>query len=94
MGHCSRLDDAAELGGITMAGRKKTPCEFCSENAQWDDLGYVEGRNGFCIWLEIYPMNNVMSMMGQANDEDGFMQEAHFDVQMNYCPVCGRKLVD
>lgn len=72
-------------------GRKLKPCEFCEEDNASD---YVEGRNGFCIWYEVYPFNNVIALMAQANTEDGFMMENSIDIQMNYCPVCGRRLTN
>ena len=74
-----------------MAGRKKTPCEFCSGEYESE---YIIRRNGYCLWLEVYPDNNLISALAQANDEDGYMIEEHIDIQMNYCPVCGRKLVE
>lgn len=33
-----------------------------------------------------------MSVIAQANDEDGFMIEDDIEIPMNYCPNCGRKL--
>ena len=73
-----------------MAGRSKKPCEFCNDEFESE---YKERRNGYCIWLEVYPQNNVMSFMAQANDENGEMIEDYYEVAMNYCPVCGRKLI-
>lgn len=69
-------------------GRKL--CEFCSDDRE---VEYKDSRNGFCVWLETYPLNNIMAFMAQANDENGEMMEESVEVQMNYCPVCGRKLV-
>ena len=71
-----------------MAGRRKGPCEFCDGT---HDTEYKTMRNGFCIWLEVYPENNNLSFIAQANDENGEMQEDYITVQMNYCPVCGLK---
>lgn len=71
--------------------RKIKPCGFCEEDTASD---YVEGRNGFCIWYEVYPFNNVIAFMAQANTEDGFMMENSIDIQMNFCPVCGRRLTN
>ena len=68
---------------------KKAPCDFC--NGEYE-AEYIEHRNGYCLWLEVYPFNNVMAVMSQANDENGELIEDHIDIQMNYCPVCGRKL--
>ena len=69
--------------------RARKPCEFCSGEYE---SPFKDGRNGFCLWLEIYPSNNLIAVMAQGNDENGWMQEDNIDIQMNYCPVCGRKL--
>lgn len=70
-------------------GRKRTPCEWCGDDWTSD---YVEHRNMYCLWLEVYPENNVMSAIAQANDEDGELIEDYIEIPMNYCPNCGRKL--
>ena len=70
-------------------GRKRTPCEWCEE--EWTSK-YLEHRNGYCLWLEVYPDSNVMSAIAQANDEDGELIEDYIEIPMNYCPNCGRKL--
>ena len=67
------------------------PCEFCSGEYE---APYIMGRNSYCLWMEVYPFNNVISVFAQANDEDGYMIEKNIDIQMNYCPECGRKLVE
>ena len=69
--------------------RGRKPCEFCGDDRE---VEYKDGRNGFCLWLETYPLNNTMAFMAQANDENGEMLEESLEVQMNYCPVCGRDL--
>ena len=69
--------------------RKRTPCDFCSGDYEAE---YIDGRNGLCIWMEIYPFNNLIAVMVQANDENGEMMENVMEIQMNYCPVCGRDL--
>ena len=71
--------------------RRKKPCEYC-ENDLFPD--YIEDRNGFCLWAEFYPLNNIIAVTAQANDEIGEMIERHFEIPMNYCPNCGRKLID
>jgi len=70
-------------------GRTRKPCDFC--NGEYE-AEYKEHRNGYCIWLEVSPDNNVMAFMAQANDDLGEMIEDCVEVQMNYCPICGRKL--
>lgn len=72
-------------------GRKRTPCEWCEDDYFPD---YVTHRNGYCLWIEAYPFNNVITANAQANDEDGEMIEDYIEIPMNYCPNCGRKLVD
>lgn len=74
-----------------MAGRKKIPCEWCEDDST---TAYIEDRNGFCLWAEIYPFENVISCIAQANDENGEMIERYLALPMNYCPYCGRKLTD
>ena len=68
--------------------RKRIPCDFCSGEC-WPDG--VDHRNGYYIWLEIYPESGTMAFIAQANDEMGEMIEDYITVDMNYCPVCGRK---
>ena len=70
-------------------GRKRTPCEFCEDDWATD---YKDHRNGYCLWAEIYPFNNLISVIAQANDENGEMIEDAIDIPMKYCPNCGRKL--
>lgn len=43
--------------------RKRKPCDFCEDNVFSD---YVEGRNGFCIWYESYPLNNHLTFIAQV----------------------------
>ncbi len=69
--------------------RARKPCDFC--NGEYESK-YKEHRNGYCIWVEVYPTNSLLTFMAQANDDLGEMIEDGIDIQMNYCPVCGRKL--
>lgn len=73
-----------------MARRKKS-CEFCEDQTS---SNYVEHRNGYCIWYEFYPFNNLLAFIAQANDEGGEMIEDAIELEINYCPICGRKLTD
>lgn len=70
--------------------RKRIPCEFC--NGEYEPE-YIEGRNGYCLWMEVYPENNLIGVIAQCNDDMGDMIERSVEIQMNYCPVCGRKLI-
>lgn len=72
-------------------GRARKPCEWCEDDNYSE---YVTDRNGFCLWAELYPFNNVIEVIAQANDENGYMIERRVDIPMNYCPNCGRKLVE
>lgn len=74
-----------------MAGRRIKPCEFCEDETASE---YIEHRNGYCLWLEIYPFNGYISAICQANDEIGEMIEDSIEIPMNYCPKCGRKLME
>ena len=69
--------------------RKRTPCAFCQDDMYSE---YVEHHNGYCIWYEAYPFNNLLAFIAQANDENGEMIEDSIQIQMNFCPVCGRDL--
>lgn len=69
--------------------RRQKPCEFC-EDTWFSD--YKEHRNGYCMWFEIYPFNNVIAAIAQANDEEGEMIEDSLEIPMNFCPNCGRDL--
>lgn len=69
--------------------RKRTPCEFCSGEYEAE---YKDHRNGYCLWAEVYPFNNVIAVIAQANDEEGELIEDSITIEMNYCPVCGRNL--
>lgn len=70
--------------------RRIKPCEFCEDDSQSD---YIDDRNGFTMWMEVYPFHNLITVMAQANNEEGELIEHNLDVTMNYCPVCGRKLL-
>lgn len=72
-----------------MARRTTKPCSFC-EDTWFSD--YKEHRNGYCMWFEIYPFNNVIAAIAQANDEEGEMIEDSLEIPMNFCPNCGRDL--
>lgn len=71
--------------------RRKKPCEFCEEEWATD---YKTHRNGYCLWVEIYPFNNIMTAWAQSDDENGYLIEDSIDISLNYCPECGRKLTE
>lgn len=73
--------------------RRKIPCEYCSDSIFSDE--YKEHRNGYCLWWEWYPLNGGrLSVIAQANDENGEMIEDSIDFEFKYCPFCGRRLDD
>lgn len=69
--------------------RRRKPCDFCEED-QYSD--YKEHRNGYCLWYEFYPFNQNLTVICQAQDEEGQMIEDAIVFDVNYCPVCGRDL--
>ena len=69
---------------------RKKACEYCSEESYGDPQDH---RNGFTMWYEWYPFNNGrLSVICQANNEDGEAMEDSIDFEFNYCPMCGRRL--
>lgn len=72
-----------------MAKRKK-PCDFCEGDTASDE--YIEHGNGYCMWYEFYPDNQLLSIICQANDENGECMEDSINFDIQYCPMCGRKL--
>lgn len=70
-----------------MARRK--PCEFCDDDHWWTE----EGADGHQICVEVYPYNNMIGITSFACRLNEETDEMHIELEMNYCPVCGRKLV-
>lgn len=70
-----------------MANRKR-PCEFC----ECEIIESQAGNNGFQLSFESYPDNGCICVVGFAFDETGETQELMYEIEMNYCPKCGRKL--
>ena len=71
-----------------MAGRRKKPCEFCEE--EWTQE-VVNGKDGHQLYAEYYFFNNIIGITSFAKTEDG-VDEIAVELEMNYCPKCGRKL--
>lgn len=71
-----------------MAGRKQRPCEFCEEDNWYSKDG--TGSHQLCI--EVYPVNNFIGITSFADGSGGETEELQEEIEMNYCPVCGRKL--
>ena len=73
-----------------MAGRKRKPCEFC-EQEQIIQTDY-DARN-VSAQVEIYPDNCLLAFVVQGKSDDGELtHEQSFDIEMAFCPVCGRNL--
>lgn len=73
-----------------MAGRKQKSCEWC-EGEQIFRTDY-DARN-VSGTLEIYPEQTLIAVWFQGMSDDGALtHEQSFDIPMNYCPNCGRKL--
>lgn len=71
--------------------RPKKPCEFCEQEQIWQTD--YDARNVFGS-VEIYPENFFIGVCFQGKSDDGEQTfEQSFDIPMNYCPNCGRKLV-
>lgn len=72
-----------------MASAKK-PCEFCDPKLE----GIYEGFDvdGLSYSFEKYPDNLFMGISIIGCDQDGKDVDYKFEIEMNYCPVCGRKL--
>ena len=71
-----------------MARQKKT-CDFCSGEYE---VGYIENRNGYCLWADVDIVDGAIKVIAQANDEEGELIEDYVRIDMNYCPVCGRRI--
>ncbi len=71
-----------------MAGRRKKPCEFCEE----DNWYSKEGTGAHQLAIEFYFGNNLLGITSFADGADGETEELQEDIELNYCPVCGRKL--
>jgi len=69
--------------------RRTKPCEFCETEQWWSE----EGSPGHQIHTEVYPEHNVISFTSFANNTLGESEEMCSQIEMNYCPVCGRKLI-
>lgn len=69
--------------------RSRKACEYCCED-HWDSENI--GKNQ--ISVEIYPEAGFIGVTGFLQNINEEMDEVTFNIPMNYCPVCGRKLVN
>ena len=68
--------------------RKKTkePCWFCdTEHFDKDEA------KGIQLTAEVYPDNELIGVIVSGNAEGGDFVELNMNIEMHYCPVCGRK---
>lgn len=71
--------------------RSRKPCDFCSEDTEFIiEERYPQGHY-HCLYYEIDWGNKYLTFISQAEFDDG-LDEVSMDIQMNYCPVCGRCL--
>lgn len=68
--------------------RKRKPCEFCE-----DDYISSADANANQLAVEFYPDNNgLFAAIAFGSDEVGESTELSWEMEFNYCPICGRKL--
>ena len=68
---------------------KKKPCEYCIED-HWDSESI--GKNQ--VSVEIYPEANFIGVTAYLQNLSEETEELTFNIPMNYCPNCGRKLME
>ena len=69
--------------------RARKPCEFCEA----ESFNSEDGSGKHQLYLEIYPENNFIGITSFATNENTEeTEEICMNIEMNYCPVCGRKL--
>ena len=66
--------------------RKRTPCQFCEQEHYTNDTFH-----GVQLSTEVYPDNRLIGITATGTAEDGTYVELRQDIEMNFCPVCGRK---
>lgn len=67
---------------------RKKPCEWCEEERWWSTCG----ARGHQLAIEVYPANGIIYITSFSEAENGETDELIEEVDMNYCPGCGRKL--
>ena len=67
---------------------RKKPCEFCED----EHFESMDGSNHHQLYIEVYPFNNFIGFTSYATGADEETEELYGQLEMNYCPVCGRKL--
>lgn len=66
--------------------RKKEACEYCSEE-RFESIGEAHQLS-----VEWYPFNGYIDISSFSSSEEN-EGELQYTIPLNYCPVCGRKLM-
>lgn len=84
-----RLKRIAELGNVTVEELLDTYCEVCAGNdfqASW----YPESQLELSPWFNVTEDKKIIVSLNDLNSNFlGFL-----DIDINYCPECGRRLTD
>lgn len=67
---------------------KKKPCEFCEMEGNIAE----DAVNNLQLTIESYPYNNFIGICLTGLDANEREVEINFEIPLNYCPNCGRKL--
>lgn len=69
--------------------RAKKPCEFCEGDTYFSE----DGTGKHQLYVEAYPDNCFIGITSFAlNEATEETEEIFVELEMNFCPVCGRKL--
>lgn len=71
-----------------MARRKTEPCEYC----EGDYISLESEEAGNELTLDLYPGHLISATAILYNPRTEESYEASVCINMNYCPVCGRKV--
>jgi len=67
--------------------RKRSPCWFCES----EHMDTTTDERGIQLTAEVYPDNELIGIVVNGNPDGGEFVEIQMDIEMHYCPVCGRK---
>lgn len=66
-------------------------CEYCEENKYiYDGMELSTKDDGYC-GIDAYMNNNKLNIDASADTYEPNYIEA--EIEINYCPMCGRKLI-
>ena len=66
--------------------KKKEPCWFCES----EHMDSTESR-GLQLTAEVYPDNELIGIVVSGNPDGGEFVEMQMEIEMHFCPMCGRK---